>query len=153
MRVKSIGIKNFRSFKDCTISLDSYTSFVGPNGAGKSNILCALNVFFRETDAATVSLNDLGDEDFHARNTSEPIEITVTFGDLSAAAQKDFAEYFRQGELIITAKAIFDPAARIATVRQYGQRRAMKELSEPPRVCRRLFRLSHAACFCSPSIA
>ena len=127
MRMKSISVKNFRSFKDCTVDLSPYTSLVGPNGAGKSTILCALNIFFREAEGSTTNVSDLDIEDFHARDGSQPIEITVTFCDLSEDAQKDFAEYFRQGELVITAKAVFDEASGIASVKQFGQRRAMEQ--------------------------
>lgn len=127
MRIKTIHIKNFRSFKDGMISLDKYTSFVGPNGAGKSTVLCALNVFFREVEGSTTNLSDLDAEDFHARDVSNPIEITVTFCDLTEDAQRDFAEYFRQNELTVTAKAIFDPASGFATVKQFGQRLAIEQ--------------------------
>ena len=125
MRIDKIRIKNFRSFSDVEINLSPYTSLVGPNGGGKSTILCALNIFFRETENAATNLSDLDAEDFHDRKTDEAIEITVTFGDLNEDAQKDFAEYYRQGTLIITAKAIFNVDLGVATVRQFGQRSAM----------------------------
>jgi putative ATP-dependent endonuclease of the OLD family len=125
MRIDKVRIKNFRSFSDVEINLSPYTSLVGPNGGGKSTILCALNIFFRETENAATNLSDLDAEDFHDRKTDEAIEITVTFGDLNEAAQKDFAEYYRQGTLIITAKAIFSADLGVATVRQFGQRSAI----------------------------
>src|ERR1035437_8913726 len=125
MRIDKIRIKNFRSFSDVEINLSPYTSLVGPNGGGKSTILCALNIFFRETENAATNLSDLDAEDFHDRKTDEAIEITVTFGDLNEDAQKDFAEYYRQATLIITAKAIFNVDSGVATVRQFGQRSAM----------------------------
>jgi len=121
MRIEKIRIKNFRSFDDVTVTFNPYTSLVGPNGAGKSTILCALNVFFRETESASTNLSDLDAEDFHLLNTNEPIEITLTFTDLSAEAQKDFTEYYRQGALVITAKAIFHADTNVATVKQFGQ--------------------------------
>lgn len=127
MRIKTVSIKNFRSFKECTVDLSAYTSLVGPNGAGKSTILCALNIFFRESEGSTTNINDLDIEDFHIRDGSQPIEITVTFSDLSNDAKKDFSEYFRQGELIITAKATFEISSGLASVKQFGQRRAMEQ--------------------------
>ena len=96
MRIKSVTIKNFRSFKDRTVHFDNYTALVGPNGAGKSNVLCALNVFFREANGSATNVSDLDIEDFHARDTKHPIEVTVTFYDLSDEAQEDFSEYYRQ---------------------------------------------------------
>ena len=96
MRIDKIGIKNFRSFSDVEINSSAYTSLVGPNGGGKSTILCALNIFFRETENAATNLSDLDAEDFHDRKTDEPIEITLPSVILSAEAQKDFADYYRQ---------------------------------------------------------
>lgn len=130
MRIENIRIKNFRSFDDVTVTFNPYTSLVGPNGAGKSTILCALNVFFRETESASTNLSDLDAEDFHLLNTNEPIEITLTFTDLSAEAQKDFTEYYRQGALVVTAKAIFNADTNVATVKQFGQRSGMEALKE-----------------------
>ncbi|MDP2619668.1 MAG: AAA family ATPase [Hyphomicrobiales bacterium] len=125
MRIEKMEIKNFRSFSNVDLNFSPYTSLVGPNGGGKSTILCALNIFFRETENAATNLSDLDAEDFHDRKTDEPIEITVTFTDLNEEAQKDFAEYYRQGTLIITAKAIFNADTGVATVMQFGQRCAM----------------------------
>ena len=126
MRIDKIRIKNLRSFSDVEINLSPYTSLVGPNGGGKSTILCALNIFFRETENSATNLSDLDAEDFHDRKTDDPIEITVTFGDLSEDAQKDFAAYYRQGALTITAKAIFSADIGVATVKQIGQRSGME---------------------------
>lgn len=125
MRIERIRIKNFRSFNDVEVCFSPYTSLVGPNGAGKSTILCALNIFFREMESATTNLIDLDAEDFHASKTDEPIEITVTFTDLGEAAKKDFAAYYRQDVLTITAKATFDNTTGKATVKQFGQRSIM----------------------------
>jgi energy-coupling factor transporter ATP-binding protein EcfA2 len=99
MKIESVRIKNLRSFADETVSFNDYTCLVGPNGAGKSTILCALNIFFREIDNATTDLSQLDLEDFHLKNPDEPIEVTVTFVDLSAEAQQDFANYYRRERL------------------------------------------------------
>ena len=124
MKITSVSIRNFRSFKDETIPFNDYTCLVGPNGSGKSTILCALNVFFRETENTATDLSQLDHEDFHQKNVTEPIEITVTFEDLSPAAQQDFADYYRQGKLIVSAVATFDDTTGKAEVKQYGQRLA-----------------------------
>ena len=54
-----------------------------------------------------------------------PVRITVTFEDLSEEAVSDFSDYVRQGKLIVSAVADFDPASQLADVKQYGQRLAM----------------------------
>ena len=73
MQIASVRIQNLRSFADATIPLNDYTCLVGPNGSGKSTVLCALNVFFRETDNVATDLSQLDREDFHQKNTDEGI--------------------------------------------------------------------------------
>jgi putative ATP-dependent endonuclease of OLD family len=125
MKISRLRIENFRSFEDETITFDDYTCFVGRNGAGKSTILTALNIFFRETADATTDLLRLCDEDFHAGNTDKPVRITATFVELEDEAQKDFAAYYRGGELSITAVAEWQ--ADFAEVKQFGNRLGMDD--------------------------
>jgi putative ATP-dependent endonuclease of OLD family len=129
MRIKSIHISNLRAIADATVQLDDYTCFVGANGAGKSTVLFALNVFFREVDGQGNAITSLSAEDFHKRDTSNPIEITVWFDQLSADAREDFKEYVRQNVLVISAKAVFDDQIGRAEIKQYGQRLAMEEFA------------------------
>jgi len=75
MKIKSLGIENLRSFKDETIELNDYTCLVGPNGSGKSTVLCALNIFFRESEDYSIDLNCLCEEDFHCKVTEDPFII------------------------------------------------------------------------------
>lgn len=129
MKLESIRITNLRSCNDVTVQCGAYTSLVGPNGAGKSTVLCALNIFFREIHNSGSDLTRLSQEDFHKKNTSEPIAITLTFADLSKEAQADFAAYYRDGKLIITAEATFDATTQRAEVKQYGERMVMPEFA------------------------
>ena len=129
MRIESVRIENFRSFEDATIPFNNYACLVGPNGAGKSTVLTALNFFFRETENLPTDLSQPAQEDFHGKNTSLPIRITVTFGGLSEEAQEDFSDYARQGRLIVAAVANYDAATGKAQVKQYGQRLGMRALS------------------------
>ena len=87
MRIESVRIQNLRAFKDETVSFNKYTCLVGPNGSGMSTVLCALNVFFREARDVATNLQQLHEEDFHRKNTNEPIQITVTFVDLSPVSE------------------------------------------------------------------
>ncbi len=129
MKLHEIHIQNFRSFRDETIKFDDYTCLVGPNGAGKSNVLTALNVFFRNTRSTATNLTKLDKEDFHQKNTEEPVEITVTFNDLSDEAAADFNAYYRQKKLIISAVATWNDDVGYAEVRQFGQRLVMAEFA------------------------
>ena len=126
MKIKTLRIENFRSFKDQMVNLNRYSCFVGPNGAGKSTVLCALNVFFKEQDSAT-DTSKLCDEDYFVRKTDKPIRITVTFDGLSENAKTELADYVRQGELVVTAEAIFDDDSGLGHVRHFGQRLGMTD--------------------------
>lgn len=127
MKIESVTIKNFRVFKEETISLDDYTCLVGPNGVGKSTILTALNIFFRESGGASTDLTSLTEQDFHNYDTSQCIEITITFGGLSEEAKSDLQDYVRQDKLIVSAVAEWNEATKSAEVKQYGQRLGIQE--------------------------
>ncbi len=130
MKIESVRIKNLRAFSDVTIPFNNYTCLVGPNGSGKSTILCALNIFFRETANASTNLSRLDREDFHKKNTTTPIEITLTFTDLSAEAKAEFSNYCRHDKLVVSAVAVFDDSTEAAEVKQYGQRLVMSEFKD-----------------------
>lgn len=125
MKIKSIRIENFRSFKDETVSLNKYSCFVGPNGAGKSSVLAALNVFFK--DSSSFDPNNLEDEDYFCKDITKPIRITVTFNDLGENAVEELSDYVRQNELVVTAEAAFDPTTGFGSVKHYGQRLGIDE--------------------------
>jgi len=127
MKISEIRIENLRGYVDQTIPINDYTCLVGSNGAGKSTILCALCIFFRDTEHFANNLQFLQGEDFHRLDTAKPIRITVTFTELSPAAQVDFRDYYRQGKLIVTASAEFNTESKTADVKQYGQRLVMKD--------------------------
>lgn len=129
MRIASIRIENFRSFADATIPFNDYACLVGPNGAGKSTVLSALSIFFRESENLPTDLSQLEQEDFHCKDTAEPVKITLTFCDLTDQAREDFADYVRQDQLVVSAVATFDAAAGKAQVKQYGQRLGMRALA------------------------
>lgn len=130
MRIKSIRIENFRSFKDCTVDLNPYSCFVGPNGVGKSNVLAALNVFFQENSSSATSVSKLIDEDYFNKQTDTPIRITLVFHELAEEAQAELSDYVRQGELVVSAEADFDSASGFGSVRHYGQRMGMEEFGK-----------------------
>lgn len=125
MKIHKIRIQHLRAFEDEEIVFDDYVALVGANGAGKSTVLCALNIFFREVENAATDMNELDIEDFHLRDTSRPIIITVTFKGLTAEQEELFSAYVRQGTLTVSAKAEFDEASGKAIVEQYGQRLGM----------------------------
>ena len=127
MKIETVHIKNFRSFKDDTIHFNDYTCLVGANGAGKSTVFTALQVFFRHYKDSKTDLSKLTEKDFHHCNTAEPIEITVTFTELSEQAEQDLSNYARQGKLIVTAKAEFDAGTQRAEIKQFGNRLGIED--------------------------
>lgn len=127
MKIDSVRIENFRSYKDETIFLDDYSCFVGPNGAGKSTVFYALNIFFRQNKDSKTDLSRLTENDFHHKDTRKDIRITVTFNDLSKQAKDDLKDYVRQDKLIITAVAKFDPTTERAEVKQFGNRLGIED--------------------------
>jgi putative ATP-dependent endonuclease of OLD family len=127
MRIESIRIRNLRSFVDETIHLDDYTCLVGQNGAGKSTVLFALNIFFREPSVTGAATGVLTEEDFHGKATEDPIEITVTFGDIEPTAAEDLKHYVRGGKLVVSSTAHFNKDTREAKVEQHGQRNVMPD--------------------------
>ncbi len=129
MKIKSVRIRNFRSINEQTVELDDYTCFVGANGSGKSNVLHALNVFFGESGIPGLDTRSLGEQDFHGKNTAEPVEITITFSDLSPEAEQGLGHYVRHNQLVVSVEARFDPATGKAEVRQYGRRMVIKDFA------------------------
>lgn len=127
MKIEFVEIENFRCFKHETIHFDDYTCFVGQNGAGKSTVLYALNLFFRQYQDSKTDLSQLSIEDFHHKDTTNPINITVTFNNLSNDAKEDLSAYVRQDKLIVSAIANYNPSTERAEVKQYGNRLGLED--------------------------
>ena len=86
MFIQEVRVKNFRSILDETLPCDSLTALVGRNGSGKSSFLSALELFYNPSAKVTV-------EDFYAEDTTEDIEIAVTFTGLNPDAKDLFSAY------------------------------------------------------------
>lgn len=84
MKIKSVKIKNFRSYKDeVRVDIGDLTAFVGKNDIGKSSILEVLDIFFNENkgiikiDKDDINKSALSEDD-------NEIVITVVFEELPA---------------------------------------------------------------------
>ena len=128
MRIEQVRIQKLRAFDDVTVPFNDYTCLVGANGAGKSTVLCALNIFFRQTEHTGTDLQKLDKEDFFKGQTDKPIQITVTFTDLSPESEERFRDYARGGKLVISASATFNENTQAADVRHFGERSGMPAL-------------------------
>jgi len=94
MRISSVRIHNLCAAKDVTINCDNLTVLVGRNGTGKSTVLRALELFYSTSP-------DISAPDYYAEDTGEPIEIGVTFSDLTPEARTQFAGYLDRDSLSV----------------------------------------------------
>lgn len=85
MKIESIGLKNFKAFKEVEISnLPNFCVFVGANGSGKSTLF---SVFGFLRDAMSSNINaalaklggSRGFQEVRSRNGDGPIEIELKF--------------------------------------------------------------------------
>lgn len=78
-RIRKLSIRNFRSIQslDWTPS-PGVNCLVGPGDSGKSSILDAIDLCLGARRSAS-----FGDTDFYNLNVAVPIEISITFGELS----------------------------------------------------------------------
>ncbi|GJE57286.1 ATP-dependent nuclease [Methylobacterium thuringiense] len=102
MQLQRARIKNFRSLRDIDVHFGAHTALIGGNGAGKSSILKAIEKFY-----STSKICDA--DDFFGRNQVQPIEIELTFHQLSEQEALDFEDRVRDGKLVVT--RIFDGSA------------------------------------------
>ncbi|MBR3946187.1 MAG: ATP-binding protein [Bacteroidales bacterium] len=82
MKIQTLTIKNFRSYKDeTTVSFNDLTAFVGRNDVGKSSVLEALDIFFHD-GKGTVKLDKEDINKEGKQNGDNDVIITVSFSDL-----------------------------------------------------------------------
>ncbi|MGM5470336.1 ATP-binding protein [Flavobacteriaceae bacterium LMO-SS05] len=82
MKIKTIKLKNFRSYKEeVLINIDDLTVFVGKNDIGKSTVLEALDIFFNEYNKEPIKMDkdDVNKEALKEGN--DEIIISVVFED------------------------------------------------------------------------
>lgn len=99
MQLIQARVKNFRSLRDVTVAFGAHTALIGGNGAGKSSILKAIEKFYDTSKTLSV-------DDYFGRDTSNPVEIELTFSDLSAQETQTFESRVRDGRLVVS--RIFD---------------------------------------------
>jgi predicted ATP-dependent endonuclease of OLD family len=96
MKIEIIEIKNFRSLHNIIVYPQDILALVGRNNSGKSNLIKALHLFF---EAST----RLVDSECFFNHTKEPIEIFITFRQLSDWEKEQF-ESWMLGERLIVGK-------------------------------------------------
>lgn len=111
MKLKSANVKNFRALRDVTVNFEAHTVILGGNGAGKSTILRAIDKFYSPSNAIEL-------DDFHARNTESPIEISLTFNSFSPDELDRFGERVVDGEMTVV--RVYEAAGGRSNGRYYG---------------------------------
>lgn len=102
MQLERARIKNFRSLRDVEVTFGEHTALIGGNGAGKSSVLKAIETFY-----STAKICDA--DDFFGRDQTQPIEIELTFHQLSEQEATAFEDRVRDGKLVVT--RIFDQSS------------------------------------------
>lgn len=94
MKIKSLKIRNFKTFADDGIylTLTDLTTLVGENSTGKSNILEALDLFFN------FSSTKISKESFHHDDNTKEISVEIKFGMLSDSEKKKFKIHLDERE-------------------------------------------------------
>jgi len=95
MNIEKIEIKNFRSLRDVAIYPKDILALVGRNNSGKSNVIKALELFFEST------IRLINSECFHNHDTGNPIEILVTFNQLSDWERESFEPWLDEDKLVV----------------------------------------------------
>jgi len=95
MRISKVEIANFRAIEQATVELEPLTSVIGANNTGKSAFLKAIDLFFS-------SAPKVEDDDFHNGNLNGPIDITISFKDLTPDEQSLFETNLIDGRLTVT---------------------------------------------------
>ena len=82
MKIKSVKIKNFRSYKDeVRVDIGDLTAFVGKNDIGKSSILEVLDIFFNE-NKGIIKIDKDDINKFALAEDDNEIIISVVFEEL-----------------------------------------------------------------------
>ncbi len=79
MQKRELHIRHFRGFSDLLVRPKGHMVILGEPGAGHSNLLEGLA---RVLDADASRARVTTELDFHNRDTSQPIQITVTLAEL-----------------------------------------------------------------------
>lgn len=95
MKIKKIEIKNFRSLYDVVLHPKDILALVGRNNSGKSNVIKALELFFEGT------IHLVNNECFHNHDTGIPIEILITFNQLSDWEREKFGPWLDGDNLVV----------------------------------------------------
>ena len=90
MQVKELNLKHYRGFPELHIRPKGHVVVMGEPGAGRSDLIEALARVLNADTRATGITTEL---DFYNRDTSQPIEVALTIGELGMVLEQDFLDY------------------------------------------------------------
>ena len=90
MQIRELHIRHFRGFSDLLIRPKGHVVVLGEPGAGRSNLLEGIA---RVLDADASRTRVTTELDFHNRDTSQAIQISVTLADLGPDLEQQFLEH------------------------------------------------------------
>ncbi|HUX53950.1 MAG TPA: ATP-binding protein [Williamwhitmania sp.] len=129
MKIKTVKLKNFRSYKDLVaIEFGDLTAFVGKNDIGKSTILDALDIFFNEGKGVI----KLDKDDINKQAVSEgdnEISISVCFEELPANIVIDSTN-----ETTLQAEYLLNSSNQLEIIKKYpnaGKEKVFVKASHP----------------------
>ena len=100
MRIRKIEIKNYRSLHNLTIYPEDVLALVGRNNSGKSNVIKALELFFEG------SIRLINDECFYNHKPEEPVEILITFEQLSDWEREQFEPWMMDKDKLVVGREV-----------------------------------------------
>ena len=90
MQIRELHIRHFRGFSDLLIRPKGHVVILGEPSAGRSNLLEGIA---RVLDADASRNRVTNELDFHNRDTSQAIQISVTLADLGPDLEQQFLEH------------------------------------------------------------
>lgn len=90
MHVKELRIQRFRGFSDLSVRPKGHVVVMGEPGTGRSDIIESVA---RVLDADASRSRITTELDFYNRDTSQPIQISLTLGGLGADVEQDFLDH------------------------------------------------------------
>ena len=90
MLIRELHIRRFRGFYDLLVKPKGHVVVMGEPGTGRSNLIEGLR---RVLDAESSRARTTTELDFHNRDTSQPIRITVTLAEIGPSLEQQFFEH------------------------------------------------------------
>lgn len=89
MPLTRLIIKNFKSIKNCDISLSELNVLIGENGTGKTNLLDAISYFYRNLTDSDISEHVFDENNHYSNEFNGKSDLLKTWKELSKGIAAD----------------------------------------------------------------